>query len=159
MKTAVYPGTFDPITNGHTDLVARAARFFDRVIVAVSENPGKRPRFELAERVQLARTALAGIANVEVHSFSTLLVEFARSVGASAILRGLRAVADFEFEFQLAAMNRKLEPTIETLFLAPAERYAFLSSSLVREVAALGGDVAEFVHPRVNEALRRLRAS
>ncbi|MFP5504959.1 MAG: pantetheine-phosphate adenylyltransferase [Gammaproteobacteria bacterium] len=154
MKTAVYPGTFDPITNGHTDLVQRAARLFDRVIVAVAANPGKAPAFALEQRVGLARTVLAGLANVEVCSFDSLLVDFLHRREASIILRGLRAVSDFEYEFQLASMNRQLAPDIETVFLTPAEQYAFVSSSLVREIAMLGGDVSAFVHPEVVAALR-----
>ena len=154
MKTAVYPGTFDPITNGHTDLVQRAARLFDRVIVAVAANPGKAPAFALEQRVGLARTVLADLANVEVCSFDSLLVDFLHQREASIILRGLRAVSDFEYEFQLASMNRQLAPDIETVFLTPAEQYAFVSSSLVREIAVLGGDVSAFVHPEVVAALR-----
>jgi pantetheine-phosphate adenylyltransferase len=154
MKTAIYPGTFDPITNGHTDLVQRAARLFDRVIVAIAANPGKAPAFPLARRAELARTALEDVANVEVCSFDSLLVDFARRRGADVILRGLRAVSDFEYEFQLASMNRQLAPAIETVFLTPSEQYAFVSSSLVREVAMLGGDVSHFVHPAVMAALR-----
>lgn len=154
MKTAVYPGTFDPITNGHTDLVQRAARLFDRVIVAVAANPGKTPAFELEQRVGLARTVLAGLPNVEICSFDSLLVDFLHQRAADIILRGLRAVSDFEYEFQLASMNRQLAPDIETVFLTPAEQYAFVSSSLVREIAMLGGDVSAFVHPEVVAALR-----
>jgi len=152
-RRIVYPGTFDPVTNGHADLVHRAARLFDRVIVAVAEHSGKRPCFSLEERVTMASRALAGIEGVEVRPFSGLLVEFVRDCGAQAILRGLRAVSDFEYEFQLASMNRQLAPEIETLFLTPAEQYAFVSSSLVREVARLGGDVSAFVHPEVARAL------
>jgi pantetheine-phosphate adenylyltransferase len=153
--TAVYPGTFDPITNGHSDLVIRAARLFGKVIVAIAVNPGKNPAFELKERVKLSQQVLGGIENVEVCSFDTLLVDFVRKRGADVILRGLRAVSDFEYEFQLAGMNRRLAPTVETLFLTPAEQFAFISSGLVREIAALGGDVGEFVHPAVQAALRR----
>jgi len=156
--TAIYPGTFNPITNGHSDLIQRATRMFSRVIVAVAANPGKAPAFSLEERVTMARTALAGVERVEVCSFDTLLVEFAKDRQAQVILRGLRAVSDFEFEFQLAGMNRKLAPGIETVFMMPAEHYTFLSSSIVREIAGLGGDVSEFVHPAVEKALReRLR--
>ncbi len=158
MSTAVYPGTFDPITNGHVDLIQRAVRLFDRVIVAVAANPGKAPAFPLEQRVALARDVVDGLPNVEVLSFDTLLVDFLHQCGASVILRGLRAVSDFEYEFQLASMNRQLAPDIETVFLTPAEQYAFVSSSLVREIAALGGDVSPFVHPKVVAALRaRLR--
>jgi pantetheine-phosphate adenylyltransferase len=153
MMTAIYPGTFDPITNGHTDIVARAAILFQRVVVAVAVNPGKSPAFELEQRVGLARDVLEGMANVKVMPFSTLLVDFARSLDARVILRGLRAVSDFDYEFQLAGMNRRLAPDVETLFLTPAEQYTFLSSRLVREVAALGGDVSAFVHASVRAAL------
>jgi pantetheine-phosphate adenylyltransferase len=155
MPIAVYPGTFDPITNGHSDLVVRASRVFGRVIVAVAVNPGKNPAFDLQERVKLSQEVLRGIDNVEVCAFDTLLVDFVRMRGADVILRGLRAVSDFEYEFQLAGMNRRLAPTVETLFLTPAEQFAFISSGLVREIAALGGDVSEFVHPAVQAALRR----
>lgn len=152
--TAVYPGTFDPITHGHSDLIQRATRMFDRVIVAVAANPGKTPAFSLEERVAMVRTALGGVERVEVCGFDTLLVEFVRTRRAQVILRGLRAVSDFEFEFQLAGMNRKLDPGIETVFMMPAEQYTYLSSSIVREIAALGGDVSELVHPEVVKALQ-----
>jgi pantetheine-phosphate adenylyltransferase len=151
--TAIYPGTFDPITKGHSDLVQRAAKLFDRVIVAIAANPAKAPALSLAKRVELARTVLAELENVEIVSFDTLLADFVKARGAQVILRGLRAVSDFEHEFQLAGMNRRLAPQVETLFLTPAEQYAYISSSLVREIAALGGDVSEFVHPAVNAAL------
>lgn len=151
---AVYPGTFDPLTNGHADLVRRAARLFDRVVVAVAADPPKRPFFSLKERVALARAGLGDLPNVEVQGFHGLLVEYARALGACAVVRGLRAVSDFEFEFQMAAMNRALAPELESIFLTPAEEYAFISSSLVREVAALGGDVSRFVAPAVEAALR-----
>lgn len=151
---AIYPGTFDPITHGHTDLVQRARPLFDKVIVAIAANSGKAPAFTLDERIALARTALAGMDNVEVCGFDILLVKFAQQCHASVILRGLRAVSDFEYEFQLTGMNRKLAPGIETLFLMPAEQYGYISSSLVKEVARLGGNVAEFVHPEVYSALR-----
>ena len=153
-RIAVYPGTFDPITNGHADLVGRAAPLFDRLIVGIAQSAGKNPSFTLDERIALARTALAGIANVEVLGFASLLANFVRETGAGVILRGLRAVSDFEYEFQLASMNRHLIPDAETLFLTPAEQYSFISSSLVREIARLGGDVSDFVHPAVQEALR-----
>lgn len=150
---AIYPGTFDPITNGHIDLVARAARLFSWVIVAVAANPAKTPAFSLDERVQLARSALADIKNAEVCGFDTLLADFAKARGAGVILRGLRAVSDFEHEFQLAGMNRRLAPEVETLFLTPAEQYTFISSSLVREIARYGGDVSAFVPEIVRTAL------
>ncbi len=155
MKTAVYPGTFDPITNGHRDIIARASALFERIVVAVAGNPGKQPVFGLEERVTLARAVLADLRNVEVLEFDTLLVDFAREIGASVILRGLRAVSDFEYEFQLAGMNRRLAPDLETLFLTPAEQYTYISSSLVREISALGGDVKDFVHPVVAAALQK----
>jgi pantetheine-phosphate adenylyltransferase len=155
MQVAVYPGTFDPLTNGHTDLVARAARRFDRVIVAVHKSAPKQPAFDWQQRVGLAREVLADLPNVSVEAFEGLLVEFARARQAQVILRGLRAVSDFEYEFQLASMNRQLAPEIETLFMTPDEHYAYVSSSLVREVAALGGDVAPFVHEKVVAALKQ----
>lgn len=150
---AVYPGTFDPVTNGHTDLVGRAVRLFDEVIVAVAQNPGKSAVFTLEERVEMARTALHGIPHVSVVGFDNLLVDFVRAQHAHVILRGLRAVSDFDYEFQLAGMNRRLCDDIETIFLTPAEQYAYISSSLVREIAALGGDVSAFVHSSVMAAL------
>lgn len=151
--TAVYPGAFDPATLGHADLIGRAASLFERVVVGVAEARPKRPTFELEERVALARDTLNHLPNVEVHGFGGLLADFVRSVGGRVLVRGLRAVSDFEYEFQLASMNRHLMPEVETLFLTPAEQYAFVSSSLVREVAALGGDVSAFVHPSVQAAL------
>lgn len=153
MRVAVYPGTFDPITNGHTDLVHRAARLFDRVVVAVAASAGKAPICGAEERVALAREVLDGAPNVEVVQFDCLLVDFVQQIDAGIILRGLRAVSDFEYEFQLAGMNRRLAPDIETVFLTPAEQYSYISSSLVREIARLGGDVSEFVHPAVSAAL------
>ncbi len=156
--TAIYPGTFDPITNGHSDLISRAARLFDKVVVAVAANPKKTPLFNLDERVELAQEVLVGLENVEVCGFDSLLADFAHQKGARVILRGLRAVSDFEYEFQLAGMNRRLAPDVETLFLTPAEKYTFISSSLVKEVAALGGEVADFVDAKVKAALNnRLR--
>ncbi|MBS0457661.1 MAG: pantetheine-phosphate adenylyltransferase [Proteobacteria bacterium] len=152
-RLAVYPGTFDPITNGHVDLVGRAAPLFERIIVGVAESPGKGPAFPLVERVAFARDALAGQANIEVRGFEGLLAHFVRDVGAGVLLRGLRAVSDFEYEFQLASMNRHLIPGVETLFLTPAEQYGFISSSLVREIGRLGGDVSGFVPPAVQAAL------
>ena len=154
-RVAVYPGTFDPITNGHTDLVARAAPLFDRVVVAIADSPGKGPGFSLDDRIVLARLALGGLRNVDVRGFDCLLANFVREIGAGVILRGLRAVSDFEYEFQLASMNRHLVPEAETLFLTPAEQYGFISSSLVREIARLDGDVSDFVHPAVQQALRQ----
>ncbi len=153
MVTAVYPGTFDPITNGHSDLVRRASGLFEKVIVAVAVNAGKQPVCNVEERCHLANQVLSDLHNVNVVTFDSLLVEFVKQQGANVVLRGLRAVSDFEYEFQLAGMNRKLAPEIETMFLTPAEEYTFISSSLVREVASLGGDVSEFVHPVVMEAL------
>ncbi len=150
---AIYPGTFDPITNGHADLVQRAALRFDHVIVAVAGSGSKAPCFSLDKRISLAKTALNNIENISVVGFDGLLAEFAITQGAGVILRGLRAVSDFEYEFQLASMNRKLAPTVETMFLTPDEGYSFISSSLVREIAGLGGDVSAFVHPAVKEAL------
>ncbi|PRH81520.1 pantetheine-phosphate adenylyltransferase [Arenimonas caeni] len=152
-RVAVYPGTFDPITNGHIDLVARAAPLFDKVVVGIAESPGKGPALPLAQRVELARIALDGHSNVEVVGFHSLLAHFVHEVGAGVLLRGLRAVSDFEYEFQMASMNRHLIPDVETLFLTPAEQHSFISSSLVREVARLGGDVSGFVHPAVAQAL------
>ncbi len=151
--TVIYPGTFDPITNGHIDLVHRASKLFGRVIVAIAINPSKAPKFTLDERVSLAEKTLAGLKNVEVCGFEGLLIDVAKDKGANVILRGLRAVSDFEHEFQLAGMNRKMNPDIETLFLTPAEQYTYISSSLVREIAALGGDVSDFVAPCVAQAL------
>lgn len=151
--TALYPGTFDPITNGHTDLIRRAARLFDRVIVAVAASPEKRPLFSLEERVQLARAVLAEVSGVEVIGFDTLLVDCVRRRGARVILRGLRALSDFEFEFQLAGMNKRLAPEIETVFMTASEQETFISASLVKEIARLGGDVSAFVDRRVAAAL------
>ena len=153
--TAIYPGTFDPITNGHSDLVQRASRIFDKVILAVArgQEGSKQPVFTLDERVSLATEVLSDIANVEVIQFDGLLVDFVQQQNAQVILRGLRAVSDFEYEFQLASMNRHLNENIETMFLTPAEQYSYISSSLVREIAGLGGDVSPFVHEKVAAAL------
>ena len=156
-RIAVYPGTFDPITNGHADLVGRAAPLFDRLIVGIAQSAGKSPSFTLDERIALARTALDGIANVEVRGFASLLANFVRETGAGVILRGLRAVSDFEYEFQLAGMNRNLFPEVETLFLTPAEQYTFISATMVREVARFGGDVSKFVSPSVAARLHQKR--
>lgn len=154
MRSVVYPGTFDPITNGHIDLIQRAALLFDRVLVAVAADTGKDPAFDTGRRVELAEQVLRGIPQVEVLRFSGLLVDFARKHGTPVIMRGLRAVSDFEYELQLAGLNRRMAPDIETLFLTPAEQCAHISSSLVREIARLGGDVSTFVAPVVHAALR-----
>ena len=154
-RHAVYPGTFDPITRGHEDLVRRAAGIFDRVVLAIAASPSKAPMFTIDERVELALAVLADIANVEVVGYTGLTVEFAASNGIGVIVRGLRAVADFEFEFQLANMGRHLNPDIETVYLTPKEQYTFISSSMVREIASLGGNVTEFVHPLVKAAFAR----
>ena len=153
--TAVYPGTFDPMTRGHEDLVRRAGKLFERVVVGVADSRGKRPFFTLAERIEMAREVLSPYDNVSVQGFGGLLRDFVIAQNAKVILRGLRAVSDFEYEFQLATMNRHLRPQIETIFLTPAEQHSFISSSLVKEVARFGGDVSVFVHPQVGEALRR----
>ncbi|HEY7885473.1 MAG TPA: pantetheine-phosphate adenylyltransferase [Cellvibrionaceae bacterium] len=154
MRKVVYPGTFDPITNGHRDLVERACRLFDYVIVAVAASSRKSPMFALDTRVELARQTLSHLKNVEVCGFDNLLVDFVREQGAQAVLRGLRAVSDFEYEFQLANMNRALAPEMESLFLTPAEHLSYISSSIVREIAILGGDVSKFVAPEVELALK-----
>jgi pantetheine-phosphate adenylyltransferase len=151
----MYPGTFDPITNGHHELVRRAARIFDQVVVAVAASPHKAPVFSLDERMSLARQVLADLPNVSVDGYSGLTVEYARAHKLQVVIRGLRAVSDFEYEFQLASMNRHLQTDVETVFMTPTEQYTFISSTLVREVAALGGDVTAFVHPLVGKALRR----
>jgi pantetheine-phosphate adenylyltransferase len=154
-KTAIYPGTFDPITKGHTDLIKRATKLFDKVIVAVAANPGKSPVFTLPERIAMAEHVTADFKSIKVLALNGLLVNFAREHSACAIIRGLRAVSDFDYEFQLAGMNRKLAPEVETLFLTPDEKYTYISSSLVREIAALGGDVSDFVHEKVMAELNR----
>lgn len=158
-RCALYPGTFDPITHGHTDLVRRASTIFDRVVVAIASNPNKAPMFQLDKRVDLVRRVCdaMGISNVEVIGYRGLTVDVAREHGCGVVMRGLRAVSDFEFEFQLANMSRHLAPDIETVFLTPKEQFTFISSTLVREVAVLGGDVSEFVHPAVAEALKTKR--
>lgn len=150
----IYPGTFDPITNGHVDLIGRAARLFDRVIVGVAASPSKKPMFSLDERVALARAAVAEQPNVEVVGFAGLLVDFARDCNANVLIRGLRAVSDFEYEFQLANMNRRLKPDLESVFLTPSEENSFISSTLVKEVAIHGGEVGQFVQPHVAAALQ-----
>ena len=151
---AMYPGTFDPFTNGHNDLVRRACRIFDKVVIAIAANPGKAPLFTLEQRVDLVKRVLADVPNVEVTGYSGLTVDFARTHGLNVIVRGLRAVSDFEFEFQLATMSRHLNDQVETVFLTPTEQFNFVSSTLIREIASLGGNVGEFVHPIVAEALR-----
>ena len=156
-RNAIYPGTFDPITNGHHDLVRRAASIFDRLVVAVAANPNKAPMFSMEQRVDMARRVLADMPNVEVCGYSGLTVDFARQLGFSVVVRGLRAVSDFEFEFQLANMSRHLSAEIESVFMTPQEQYTFISSTLVREIAVLGGDVHEFVHPIVEEELKKHR--
>ena len=156
-RIAMYPGTFDPITNGHHDLVRRAASIFDRVFVAIAANPNKAAMFPLEARIDLARRVLHDIPNVDVVGYSELTVEFARKHGVSVVIRGLRAVSDFEFEFQLANMNRHLAREIETVFLTPQEQFTFISSTLVREIAVLGGNVGEFVHPIVEAELKKHR--
>ena len=152
-ERAIYAGTFDPLTTGHIDLIERGLNLFPEVVVAIAANPGKSPLFSLDERVALARKVLEGYKNTRVIGFSTLLVDFAQNLGASVILRGLRAVSDFEFEFQLASMNRRLNSSIETVFLTPAENHTFVSASLVKEIGRLGGDVSPFVHPLIYAAL------
>ncbi|MDA8391009.1 MAG: pantetheine-phosphate adenylyltransferase [Gammaproteobacteria bacterium] len=153
---AIYPGTFDPITNGHTDIVRRATKLFGGVIVAVAENRRKRPLFDLKTRVRLAREVLSGIPQCTVMGFDTLLMDFVHEQGADVIIRGLRAVSDFEYEFQMAAMNRQLDRQIETVFLTPCEKEAYLSATLVKEIAELGGNVDSFVHPVVKDALQSI---
>ena len=153
-RIAVYPGTFDPITNGHIDLINRAAPLFERLIIGIAESPGKGPTLPLALRVELARQAVAHHPHVEVRGFDSLLAHFVAEVGGGVLLRGLRAVSDFEYEFQLASMNRHLIPEVETLFLTPAEQYGFISSSLVREISRLGGNISGFVPPAVATALQ-----
>ncbi|MCB1960640.1 MAG: pantetheine-phosphate adenylyltransferase [Rhodocyclaceae bacterium] len=153
--TVIYPGTFDPMTRGHEDLVRRASLMFGRVVVAVAASPGKQPVFDLNERVEIAEASLAQYDNVEVMGFSGLLMDFVRAQNARVILRGLRAVSDFEYEFQMAGMNRQLFPDVETVFLTPDEEYMFISATMVREIARLGGDVSKFVQPAVHERLRQ----
>jgi len=153
-RVAIYPGTFDPITRGHEDLVRRAASLFDRLILSIAESPSKQPRFSLGERVAMAREVLADVPNVEIVGFNTLLMEFVHDMGAKVIVRGLRAVSDFEYEFQMAGMNRSLYPEVETVFLTPGEQYMFISATMVREIARLGGDVGKFVQPCVEKRLR-----
>ena len=154
-RVAIYPGTFDPIHNGHTDLIQRASRMFDRVVVAVAISAGKRPRFSVDERVELAEAVVRPFPNVDVDRFDGLLIHFAAHREANIVMRGLRAVSDFEFEFQLASMNRKMAPTLETVFLTPDEGNSYVSSTLVREIAMLGGDIRPFVDPLVFDAFER----
>jgi pantetheine-phosphate adenylyltransferase len=153
-RVAIYPGTFDPITRGHEDLVRRAGSLFDKLILAIAESPSKRPYFTLEERVEMAKEILADMKNVEIVGFNTLLMDFVHERGAKVIVRGLRAVSDFEYEFQMAGMNRSLYPEVETVFLTPGEQYMFISATMVREIARLGGDVGKFVQPSVNKRLR-----
>ena len=154
MIKAVYPGTFDPLTRGHEDLVRRASPLFDKVVLAIADSKAKRPFFTLEERIGMAREVLGDIKNVEVVGFSSLLTEFVRKQNARVVLRGLRAVSDFEYEFQLAGMNRRLAPGVETLFLTPSDKYLFLSATIVREIAVLGGDVSAFVNPVTDARMR-----
>jgi pantetheine-phosphate adenylyltransferase len=156
-RNAVYPGTFDPITNGHQDLVRRAAGIFDSVVVGIAANPNKTPMFPLEKRVDLARRVLSDLPNVTVEGYAGLTVDFARQHGGAVVVRGLRAVSDFEFEFQLANMSRHLDKNFETVFLTPKEHFTFISSTLVREIAILGGDVRQFVHPIVEAELKTHR--
>ncbi|KTD23015.1 pantetheine-phosphate adenylyltransferase [Legionella londiniensis] len=156
---AIYPGTFDPVTNGHIDIISRASKLFPELIVAVASNNAKRPFFSLSTRIELVQKSVRELSNVTVIGFDTLLIHFAEQQNAGVILRGLRAVSDFEYEFQLAGMNRKLSKHIETMFLTPSENYMFLSSTLVREIAGLGGDVSEFVPEYVVHALKEIKES
>jgi pantetheine-phosphate adenylyltransferase len=154
MKIGVYPGTFDPITNGHTDLITRSLQVFDRVIVAIALNPSKHPLFDLTERVDMVKVATKNVSNVEVDPFSGLLVDYVRQRGARAVIRGLRAISDFEYELQMALINRKLDQGFETVFFMPSEEYSYLTSSIIKEVASLGGALNDFVHPEVAIRLR-----
>jgi pantetheine-phosphate adenylyltransferase len=153
MSKAIYPGTFDPITNGHTDLIVRATRIFDRIVVAIAANPDKNPLFTVDERIAMVKQICEGINNVEVVGFDGLLINFVEEQNAHVVLRGLRAVSDFEFEFQLASANRRLNAEIETVFLTPSENHTFTAASLVKEIAAFGGDVSSFLDPRINRIL------
>jgi pantetheine-phosphate adenylyltransferase len=155
MRTAIYPGSFDPLTNGHLDVIERATKLFDRVVVAVAKTEGKKPLFTLKERVDLVTRGIKHLPGVEVDSFDNLLVDYVEQRGARAVVRGLRAISDFEFEFQLALMNRKLNEKIETIFMMPKDTYTFLSSRIVKEIARLGGDVGAFVPAHVQSALKR----
>lgn len=153
MRMVIYPGSFDPITNGHLDLIQRATKLFDQVVVAIARNDSKRPLFSQSERVQMVRQAIHGLPNVEADNFDGLLIDYVEKRGAQAVMRGLRAVSDFEFEFQLALMNRKLNERIETIFMMPKDTYTFLSSRIIKEIASLGGDVSAFVPAHVRDAL------
>lgn len=153
MKTIVYPGTFDPITNGHIDLIERASKLFDKIVVGIATSQKKSPLFTIHERIALASESLAHLPNVEIKGFDSLLVNFVSDCGADAVMRGLRAVSDFEYEFQLANMNRALSPEVESIFLTPAEKFSYISSSLVREISSLGGDVSKFVPTHVMNGL------
>lgn len=153
MKIGVYPGTFDPITHGHTDIIARSLRTFDHVVVAVAPNPRKTPLFGITDRVEMVKLVTKAFPNVEVEAFDGLLVRYVRQRGAQAIIRGLRAVSDFEYEFQMALVNRKLDTQVETVFLMPSEEFAYVTSSIIKEVAGLGGDLHDFVHPEVARRL------
>ena len=150
---AIYPGTFDPITKGHIDLAERASQLFDEVVIAIAASPSKQPLFDLNERLEMAQISLSHIDNISLGGFDGLLIECVRTAQAQVVIRGLRAVSDFEYEFQLAAMNRRLDPTVETMFLTPSENYTFLSASMVKEIASLGGDVSQFLHPQINKRL------
>ena len=156
---AMYPGTFDPITNGHIDLIRRASGMFDEVVVAVADNPKKKPLFNLDERVSMAEEILKELTNVRIVGYSNLTIHFAKQENLNVIIRGIRAVSDYEFEFQLASMNRQLDENVETLFMTPADEYSYLSSSMVREIAAYDGDVSQFVHPLVNAVIKERVAS
>lgn len=155
MRIAVYPGTFDPLTRGHEDLVRRGAKIFDKLVVGVADSPNKKPFFSMDERVQIAREVLSHYPNVEVKGFRGLLKDFVRENNANVIIRGLRAVSDFEYEFQMAGMNRYLLPDVETMFLTPSDQYQFISGTIVREIASLGGDVSKFVFPSVEHWLNQ----
>lgn len=154
MKIGIYPGTFDPITNGHTDLITRSLQVFDKVIVAIALNPSKHPLFDLADRVEMVKLATKTVSNVEVEPFNGLLVDYVRQRGARAVIRGLRAISDFEYELQMALINRKLDQGFETVFFMPSEEYSYLTSSIIKEVASLGGALNDFVHPEVAIRLR-----
>ena len=153
MKIGVYPGTFDPVTHGHTDIIVRSLRVFDKVIVAVAPNPTKRPLFDLAERVEMVKLVTKGLPHVEVVTFKGLLVEYVQKRKAHAVIRGLRAISDFEYEFQMALVNRKLNKSVETVFLMPSEEYSYLTSTLIKEVARFGGRLTDFLHPQVAQRL------